>query len=39
MGKGQREDLKQALHTVKAGPDAGLESTNCEIMTKPKLDT
>ena len=33
VGKRERERIPSRLHTVSTEPDAGLEFTNCEIMT------
>ena len=41
VGKGQRErereNILSRLHTVSTKPDAGLEPTNHEIMTRAKI--
>ena len=36
--EGETDDPRQALHTVSAGPDRGLELTNCEPKSSQALD-
>ena len=37
VGEGQRENPKQALHTVSKKPNTGLDPTNSEIMTSVEI--